>query len=105
MEWFSKYWGCHQLPERSFFFLGYQMPVCARCLGIIIGELFGIFSCIFLYTPSIGMCVLFMVAMIIDGGVQWRFNIMSNNRRRLITGFLAGYGIVGTIVHIIQAII
>lgn len=18
MEWFSKYWGCHQLPERSF---------------------------------------------------------------------------------------
>ena len=29
--------GCHQMPERSFFFKGYQFPVCERCTGLLIG--------------------------------------------------------------------
>ena len=29
--------GCHQMPERSFFYKGKQFPVCARCTGVIIG--------------------------------------------------------------------
>jgi uncharacterized membrane protein len=28
---------CHQLPARSFFLWGAQMPVCARCMGIYAG--------------------------------------------------------------------
>lgn len=28
---------CHQMPERSFHLAGFQLPVCARCLGIYAG--------------------------------------------------------------------
>ena len=30
--------GCHQMPERTFFYKGKQFPVCARCTGVIIGQ-------------------------------------------------------------------
>ncbi|MEI3349189.1 MAG: DUF2085 domain-containing protein [Dysosmobacter sp.] len=30
--------GCHQRPDRSFFFHGKQFPVCARCTGVFLGE-------------------------------------------------------------------
>ncbi len=33
---------CHQMPERSFKFLGFPMTVCGRCLGIYAGFLAGI---------------------------------------------------------------
>ena len=32
---------CHQLPERSFEFMGFPMTVCGRCLGIYAGFLAG----------------------------------------------------------------
>jgi uncharacterized membrane protein len=33
---------CHQLPERSFHLGGFQLPVCARCLGIYGGAACGV---------------------------------------------------------------
>jgi uncharacterized membrane protein len=32
---------CHQIPERSFFLLGFPMAVCTRCLGIYTGCFLG----------------------------------------------------------------
>jgi uncharacterized membrane protein len=32
---------CHQIPERSFHLAGFQLPVCARCLGIYVGAAVG----------------------------------------------------------------
>ena len=33
---------CHQRPERSFFFDGFQFPVCARCTGLYVSAGAGI---------------------------------------------------------------
>jgi uncharacterized membrane protein len=33
---------CHQIPERSFYLAGAQLPVCARCTGLYIGGLVGL---------------------------------------------------------------
>jgi|SoiMethySBSTD1v2_1073268.scaffolds.fasta_scaffold1261869_2 uncharacterized membrane protein len=33
---------CHQRPERSFFFDGHQLPVCARCTGLYLSGALGI---------------------------------------------------------------
>jgi uncharacterized membrane protein len=35
---------CHQRPERSFHRAGAQLPVCARCVGLYAGGLFGILA-------------------------------------------------------------
>ena len=32
---------CHQIPERSFYLHGFQLPVCARCLGLYAGAAMG----------------------------------------------------------------
>lgn len=33
---------CHQLPDRSFFLDGQQLPVCARCTGLYVSGVAGV---------------------------------------------------------------
>ena len=33
---------CHQRPDRSFFFDGHQLPVCARCTGVYLSGAAGL---------------------------------------------------------------
>jgi len=33
---------CHQIPDRCFFWLGYPLPVCARCFGLLTGLTLGL---------------------------------------------------------------
>lgn len=82
--------GCHQLPERSFSFRGKQFPVCARCTGVFIGEVLGIFLFKVGEISNI-IAVVFSLIMFADWFVQYKFHYESNNIRRLITGLLCGY--------------
>lgn len=83
--------GCHQMPERSFFYKGYQFPVCARCTGVIISSFVAL--AIFLKKKlPIKICIGMSSIMLIDWLVQYFGIRESNNKRRLITGLIGGLG-------------
>lgn len=86
--------GCHQMPERSFFINGRQMPVCARCTGVFIGQCMAIiFKAARPKDRGVWIPALLLMLMGIDWGIQ-EFGIKeSTNRRRLITGIAGGFGL------------
>lgn len=94
MDWCSKYWGCHQIPERSFFINGYQFPVCARCTGIIVGYILSLVCCFTKEIVSWKVALLSITPMAVDGGLQYTTKYQSKNQRRFWTGFLAGFGFI-----------
>ena len=67
---------CHRIPERSFFFNGRQLPLCARCTGTFLGAVLGL-TAMLVYgrrrasrlpsVPILGMLVLFTGAWGFDG--------------------------------------
>jgi len=84
---------CHQMPERSFFWRGYQFPVCARCLGVIIGHLLAIIIVLFIRVPIV-LGIVFCMIMFTDWFLQYIKVLESTNYRRLITGILGGMGVI-----------
>jgi len=86
--------GCHQMNERSFFYKGYQFPLCARCTGLLLGQLAGLLLVVFFLKRDIKL--LFCLAAIstllmgIDGIGQLKNFWQSTNLRRVLTGVLCG---------------
>ena len=78
------------------------MPVCARCEGELFGILAGLIAVLFIRPPYWLMAVI-MLPMIADGLIQGFTKYESTNRRRLITGFLFGFGITMIILMIFIA--
>lgn len=97
MKFFSR--TCHQKSERSFFFYNYQFPICARCTGLLLGYILGILSLFFNFKISIGLSFILAIIMLIDWFIQHKKIYPSNNTRRVITGFLCGFGIVSIIAN------
>lgn len=95
-------YGCHQMPERSFFIHGYQFPLCARCTGIMVGYLLSLLLCVLQIVFPFWLSILMLIPLIADGLFQLAFCIMSNNIRRLITGLLFGSGIICITVNIVS---
>lgn len=83
--------GCHQRPDRSLFIKGYQFPICARCTGILFSRPIGIW-CFVKKKCSFWLSLLLVLPMAIDGTIQLAEIYKSTNRRRFVTGFLAGIG-------------
>jgi uncharacterized membrane protein len=94
---------CHQLPERSFFGGGVQVPVCARDTGIYFGVVisFVLISALHRGSRPIGMptragwvmIALMIGAMALDGITEYAGLRPTTNELRLITGLLSGFAI------------
>jgi len=109
LEWIrtaGNHSGCHQMPERSFFYQGKQFPVCARCTGVFIGQVMA-FVLLFIKkdikTPAIFTGLLAVMG--IDWSLQ-EFKVKeSTNRRRLITGICGGLGLFSFYIWMMKKII
>lgn len=90
--------GCHQRPNRSFTFRGRQIPLCARCLGVLIGPLF---APIYFWLLSPWIAFACISVFLIDASTQLVGLRESNNWLRLLGGaafsasvfFLVIYGV------------
>ena len=92
---------CHQKPERSFFFKGYQFPICARCTGISIGFIAAL-VCLYLRVSfPFSLSTAFVLPMFLDWLLQFLHIKESTNIRRLITGIPGGFGLSFLCYHII----
>jgi uncharacterized membrane protein len=100
--WNVGYSLCHQLPERSFFIGGWQMPVCARDTGIYLGFLavLGIFYLGKRYRKGMVPDRLVMVFAAVGVGM-YAFDALSSylgfrstsNDLRLLVGLAFGSGV------------
>jgi len=99
LQWFG-YGLCHQLPERSFFGGGVQVPVCARDTGIYVGFLVSVLVITAMQRnrptglPSLSVSILmggFVLAMAADGLTSYAGLRETSNLTRLVTGLMAGY--------------
>ena len=98
-----KYCGCHQMPERSFFIGSYQLPLCARCTGIVIGHVLG--AAVSIFRPVSFKSLIGTVPLMIDGTCQKFTSYESTNVRRLVTGILYGFGMMSAFVRVIRNVI
>lgn len=83
-------YGCHQRADRSFIICNHQFPICARCTGIMVGNIIAIIVPFFIRTPL--WLIVFVIPLIVDGTIQRLTKYESNNFKRFITGLLGGFG-------------
>lgn len=95
---------CHQMYERSFSYRGYQFPICARCTGILVGQIIGLICIVIDLRINILWSLALIVPMAIDGLVQLIKIMESNNIRRFVTGFISGVGYTNVLFNIILII-
>jgi uncharacterized membrane protein len=90
---------CHQLEERSYFFDGVQMPLCARCIGIHFG--FVLAMAYLLLGPKrlasklpgtrqLVVLASIMAFFLIDAGFSYSGINPSDNLRRTLSGLALG---------------
>jgi uncharacterized membrane protein len=86
--------GCHQMNDRSFSFKGFQFPICARCTGLLLGQITGFILSFFFIKCDIRflLCLAVFSTLLLgaDGVGQLKKLWMSTNSRRFITGILCG---------------
>ena len=87
--------GCHAHPERCLGWRGRRMPVCARCTGILVGNLAALPWFAAHGLPGTGVALTGLALLLpaaLDGGFQLATRYRSGPARRLSTGLAAGFG-------------
>ncbi len=103
---------CHQLPERSFFGGGLQLPVCSRDTGIYLGFLLGFLLLWVLHrslrptrfpAPHVWVVMaVYVAAMAWDGVSSYAGLRVTNNALRLLTGLGVGVSAATVIYPMLQ---
>lgn len=84
---------CHQRPDRSYFFRGRQLPLCARCLGLLLGV-----TLVPLYCRDLRLAATLIIVMLLDGYTQALHLRESRNWLRFLTGIGFSLGCGGWLV-------
>lgn len=85
---------CNQREKRAPKIKGFVFLLCYRCTGVVIGGIIAtVLKINFVAPKSLIFVALFSIPIATDYLLQY-FNILeSTNTRRLITGFLMGFGL------------
>lgn len=104
---------CHQLPERSFFGGGVQLPVCARDTGIYFGFVISMLVIAALDRGRrrsgmtswwvLALGGVFVAVMAWDGVTSYAGLRATTNEIRLVTGLLAGFALPLVVVPLINS--
>ncbi len=97
------FFSCHARPDRSFYWRGKQLPICARCTGELAGMIVGIPLVLFWGYMDLRLMILFMLPMTADGFFQLLTSYESKNGRRFATGFLFGLAFDSLLIHFHRA--
>lgn len=88
--------GCHQRRDRSFSWRGRQVPLCARCLGMLVGPvLVPLYFCF----PNPWIAVVSFSAFLVDASTQFVGLRESNNWLRLLTGAAFSASVLFLLIH------
>ena len=83
---------CHRKAERCFHIFGKKMPLCSRCLGLYTGMCLGAPILYGDVEHPWWLGLLLIPPAFYDGWKQMTTHYQSNNRRRLLTGIVSGFG-------------
>ena len=97
--------GCHQMEDRSFSFHGYQFPLCARCTGVLCGEISAITAIISGVRLPVYFILVFCGIMGADWSVQRIGLKESTNIRRFISGIFGGFGVTYVYFYVLRFIL
>lgn len=90
----GSYSGCHQLSERSFRIFDMQFPICARCTGVLIGEIISIVLILEHTNINVLTSLTLLFIMFIDWFLQYLNVKESTNLRRFFSGIFGGIGLI-----------
>ncbi len=83
---------CHQIPERSWFIYGAQLPLCVRCTAITVGALL---AAAYILTrrpvPRVEICLLGVAPLALDVVLQVLGTYEDSNTLRAMTGLNFGF--------------